>query len=42
MINDKRVAEDPTYIPKIRKYTGKETFSDQIITSLITVTSGFY
>jgi len=39
--NEKRIADDPTYQPKIRKYTGKETFLDQIITSLITVTSGF-
>ncbi|MFT5806454.1 MAG: nitrate/nitrite transport system permease protein [Moritella dasanensis] len=39
--NLQRVAEDPDYIPKIRQYTGKETFFDQIITSLITVLSGF-
>jgi len=39
--NAKRVAADPDYQPKIRNYTGKETFLDQIITSLITVTSGF-
>lgn len=39
--NAKRVAKDPTYVPKIRNYTGKETFLDQIITSLITVMSGF-
>jgi len=39
--NAKKVAADPTYVPKVRKYTGKETFFDQIITSLITVTSGF-
>jgi len=39
--NEKRVAADPTYQPRIRNYTGKETFWDQIITSLITVTSGF-
>ncbi|MDN2662249.1 ABC transporter permease [Psychromonas sp. 14N.309.X.WAT.B.A12] len=39
--NAKRIESDPTYVPKIRKYTGKETFLDQIITSLITVTSGF-
>ncbi|WP_143314078.1 ABC transporter permease [Colwellia sp. UCD-KL20] len=39
--NAKRVAKDPTYEPKIRAYTGKETFLDQIITSLITVMSGF-
>jgi len=39
--NAARVESDPTYQPKVRKYTGKETFLDQIITSLITVTSGF-
>lgn len=39
--NAERMAEDPDYSPKFRKYTGKETFFDQIITSLITVLSGF-
>lgn len=39
--NQKRLADDPNYEPKVRKYTGKETFFDQIITSLVTVTSGF-
>lgn len=39
--NAKRVAADPNYEPKVRKYTGKETFLDQIVTSLITVMSGF-
>ena len=39
--NAKRVAQDPSYQPKIRNYTGKETFLDQIVTSLITVMSGF-
>ncbi len=39
--NAKRVAEDPDYVPKIRDYTGKETFLDQIGTSLVTVMSGF-
>lgn len=39
--NTQRLAKDPTYTPKIRKYTGKETFLDQIITSLVTVMSGF-
>ena len=39
--NDKRLAQDPSYIPKVRAYTGKETFMDQVITSLITVMSGF-
>ncbi len=40
--NAKRVAQDPTYEPRIRKYTGKETFLDQIFTSLLTVMSGFF
>ncbi|MYM63174.1 ABC transporter permease [Pseudomaricurvus sp. HS19] len=39
--NAERVAKDPGYEPKIRAYTGKETFLDQIVTSLITVMSGF-
>lgn len=39
--NAERVKADPTYEPKIRDYTGKETFLDQIFTSLITVMSGF-
>lgn len=39
--NADRVAKDPDYVPKIRAYTGKETFVDQIGTSLITVMSGF-
>ena len=39
--NAARVAQDPSYQPKIRAYTGKETFLDQIVTSLMTVASGF-
>ena len=39
--NAKRIAKDPGYEPKIRAYTGKETFIDQIVTSLVTVMSGF-
>mgnify|MGYP000134849050 FL=1 len=39
--NAKRMAADPGYQPKVRGYTGKETFLDQIVTSLITVMSGF-
>lgn len=39
--NADRVAQDPTYEPRIRPYTGKETFLDQIVTSLVTVMSGF-
>ncbi|MCF6143415.1 nitrate/nitrite transport system permease protein [Pseudoalteromonas mariniglutinosa NCIMB 1770] len=39
--NEARMAKDPSYEPKIRAYTGKETFLDQIITSLLTVLSGF-
>ncbi len=40
--NAKRLAKDPKYQVKIRQYTGKETFLDQIVTSLITVLSGFF
>lgn len=36
-----RQAADPDYQPKHRKYTGKETFLDQIFTSLVTVGAGF-
>ncbi|QIL89633.1 ABC transporter permease subunit [Microbulbifer sp. SH-1] len=39
--NAERVAADPAYQPKIRAYTGKETFIDQISTSLVTVMCGF-
>jgi len=39
--NARRVQDDPDYVPKIRAYTGKETFLDQIRTSLVTVMSGF-
>ncbi|GAB1258278.1 ABC transporter permease [Aurantivibrio plasticivorans] len=39
--NAARAAKDPSYEPRIRDYTGKETFLDQIITSLVTVMSGF-
>ena len=39
--NAARTANDPNYVVKIRGYTGKETFWDQIITSLNTVMSGF-
>lgn len=39
--NAARLAKDPSYQVKIRTYTGKETFLDQIFTSLITVLSGF-
>lgn len=40
--NAERMKVDPTYEPKIRAYTGKETFLDQIFTSLLTVMSGFF
>ncbi|WP_010324147.1 ABC transporter permease [Marinobacterium stanieri] len=39
--NADRVAKDPDYVPKIRDYTGKPTFFDQIGTSLVTVLAGF-
>ncbi|MFL0804209.1 MAG: ABC transporter permease [Agarilytica sp.] len=40
--NAERQKIDPDYSPKRRAYTGKETFLDQIFTSLITVMSGFF
>jgi nitrate/nitrite transport system permease protein len=39
--NAARMADDPDYVPKIRDYTGKATYFDQILTSLITVLTGF-
>lgn len=39
--NAERQAQDPGYEAKIRPYTGKPTFLDQIQTSLVTVLSGF-
>jgi len=39
--NAKKLEKKPDYVVKTRAYTGKETFFDQILTSLITVTSGF-
>jgi nitrate/nitrite transport system permease protein len=39
--NAEKLAEDPTADVKIRSYTGKPTFFDQILTSLITVATGF-
>ncbi len=36
-----KLEKNPDYVTKIRAYTGKETFFDQIITSLVTVTCGF-
>lgn len=39
--NAMKLKMDPNYEPVTREYTGKETFFDQIITSLITVMAGF-
>jgi len=39
--NEKRLAKNPDAEVKIRSYTGKATFFDQIITSLYTVGFGF-
>lgn len=39
--NAERLAKDPDYVAKIRRYTGKATFIDQIGTSLLTVLAGF-
>ncbi len=39
--NAKKLAQDPNATIKMRAYTGKPTFWDQILTSLITVMFGF-
>lgn len=39
--NAEKLAEDPSAEVKIRPYTGKPTFIDQIFTSLVTVFTGF-
>jgi len=39
--NAEKLAEDPNAEVKIRPYTGKPTFLDQIFTSIITVATGF-
>lgn len=39
--NAEKLQKDPTATVKVRKYTGKETFFDQILTSLKTVSFGF-
>jgi nitrate/nitrite transport system permease protein len=36
-----RLADDPAFVPRIRPYTGKPTYLDQIWTSLRTVFMGF-
>ena len=40
--NAKKLAKDPSAEIKTRPYTGKPTFFDQIITSIITVATGFF
>ncbi|KZZ10696.1 nitrate ABC transporter permease, partial [Oleiphilus sp. HI0079] len=39
--NAARLAQDPSYEPKIRPFTGAPTFFQQILTSLVTVATGF-
>lgn len=39
--NSERLLVEPDYEVKIRAYTGKPTFVDQIITSIVTVLTGF-
>ncbi len=39
--NAKKLAADPNAVIKERQYTGKPTFIDQIVTSLLTVAAGF-
>ena len=40
--NATKLAKDPDAEVKIRSYTGKPTFIDQILTSLLTVATGFF
>ena len=40
--NARKLAADPNAVIKDRQYTGKPTFVDQIITSLLTVAAGFF
>ncbi len=40
--NAQKLAEDPTAQVKLRKYTGKPTYLQQIWTSLVTVFAGFF
>ena len=39
--NTEKLAKNPDAVVKIRSYTGKATFFDQILTSLLTVFTGF-
>ena len=39
--NKERLAEDPSYEPRNFTYNGKPTYLDQIVTSLVTVFTGF-
>ena len=39
--NKEKLAEDPSYQPRNFVYNGKPTFLDQIVTSLVTVFTGF-
>jgi nitrate/nitrite transport system permease protein len=39
--NQQRLADDPSYVPRHFEWTGKRTYFDQIVTSLITVFTGF-
>lgn len=40
-LRQQKLAEDPNAVVKIRKFTGKPTYLDQIFTSLMTVFTGF-
>ncbi|MEM7376957.1 MAG: ABC transporter permease [Pseudomonadota bacterium] len=39
--NAKRLEKEPDFKPRIRAYTGKPTYFDQILTSILTVLTGF-
>ena len=40
--NAKKLLKDPDAVVKVRSYTGKPTFIDQVFTSLLTVAAGFF
>jgi len=40
--NAEKLKEDPNAEVKVRPYTGKPTFLDQILTSIVTVATGFF
>ena len=40
-MNARRLEQDPDFVPRERRYSGRTTFIDQVQTSLVTVMTGF-